>query len=123
MAIGNKKLAAVLKIAAKSAEAAGAQSRKDAAVIAALKTKIAENEKLARARAIATSLIVGDDVRRDIDDQTLKMASQDLDVIEKAIELGRTESVLKIGEAIHSQNESTKNRGEQALMDLLATLL
>lgn len=123
MAIGNKKLAAVLKIAAKSAEAAGAQSRKDAAVIAALKTKIAENEKLARARAIATSLIVGDDVRRDIDDQTLKMASQDLDVIEKAIELGRTESVLKIGEAIHSQNASTKNRGEQALMDLLATLL
>ncbi len=123
MAIGNKKLAVILKLAAKNAEAASARSKEAEAENTKLRQQIKDNEKMARARAIATKLIVGDDVRREIDDKTKKMASQDLDVVEKALELGNTEAVLKLGEAITASKTQTGNRGEQALYDLLVTLI
>ncbi len=123
MAISNKKLAVILKLAAKSAEAASTKSKEAEAENAKLRQQLKDTEKIARARAIATKLIVGDDVRREIDDKTKKMASQDLDVVEKALELGNTEAVLKLGEAMTASNSQTGNRGEQALYDLLVTLI
>ena len=122
MSSSRKTAANALKIAAKSVKHVDDMRKKAERENAVLRLEIEKNEKLARARNIAMTLIVGDDVRKEIDDRTQKIASEDLDVIEKAIELGNSDAVLKLGEALTASSER-RNDGEKALYDLLATLL
>jgi len=125
MATSKKDVAKILKLAAKQIEAAEKRCQSAEAEASSLKVKISETAKQARARAIATKLVVGDDVRKEIDDRTRKMASQDMDVVEKALELGKTEAVLKIGEALTSQlnNGNSDATGGNPLVDFLVTLI
>lgn len=125
MATSKKDVAKILKLAAKQIEAAEKRCQSAEAEATSLKNKISETEKIARARAIATKLTVGDDVRREIDERTKKMAAQDMDVVEKALELGKTEAVLKIGEALTSsaKNGNSDTTGGNPLVDFLVTLL
>jgi len=123
MAISKKSIAKILKLAAKQSEAADKRCLDAEAEARALKQKMTEMEKSARARVIATRLIVGDDVRRDIDERTKKLASQDMDVVEKALELGKTEAVLKLGEAIIASNNSGNSTSRNPLLDVLVTLI
>lgn len=123
MSFSSKKIAHVLKLAAKNATDASTKQKQAENENTVLRLQIAKNEKLARARAIATMLVVGDDTRKEIDERAEKIAAQDLDVIEKAIELGNSDAVLKLGEAMHASSVDQRNDGEKALYDLLATLL
>jgi len=125
MPISKKEMAKILKLAAKKIEASDALRKKAEAEAESLKVKISENERMARARKIATKLVVGDDVRKEIDEKTSKMASQDMDVVEKALELGRNEAVLKIGEALISSQKSGNSEGPKGnpLVDYLVTLM
>jgi C4-dicarboxylate-specific signal transduction histidine kinase len=123
MTVSKKEIAKILKLAAKQSEAADKKRLDAEAEAQDLRNKLAEMQKTARARAIATRLIVGDDVRRDIDERTSKLASQDMDVVEKALELGKTEAVLKLGEALAASNNSGNNTGRNPLLDVLVTLI
>jgi len=123
MTVSKKDIAKILKLAAKQSEAADKKRLDAEAEAQDLRNKLAEMQKTARARAIATRLIVGDDVRRDIDERTSKLAAQDMDVVEKALELGKTEAVLKLGEALAASNNSGNNTGRNPLLDVLVTLI
>ena len=125
MTVSNKKLAKILKLAAKSVEAAKKKCSDAEAKNTTLADKVQESEKMARARAIATKLVVGDDVRKEIDERTAKLASEDMDVIEKALELGKQEAVLKLGHAYENAQNNGNNEAKDtnALVDFLVTLL
>jgi len=123
MTVSKKEIAKILKLAAKQSEAADKKRLDAEAEAQDLRNKLAEMQKTARARAIATRLIVGDDVRRDIDERTSKLASQDMDVVEKALELGKTEAVLKLGEALAASNNSGNSTSRNPLLDVLVTLI
>lgn len=123
MTVSKKEIAKILKLAAKQSEAADKKRLDAEAEAQDLRNKLAEMQKTARARAIATRLIVGDDVRRDIDERTFKLAAQDMDVVEKALELGKTEAVLKLGEALAASNNSGNNTSRNPLLDVLVTLI
>ncbi len=123
MTVSKKEIAKILKLAAKQSEAADKKRLDAEAEAQDLRNKLAEMQKTARARAIATRLIVGDDVRRDIDERTSKLAAQDMDVVEKALELGKTEAVLKLGEALAASNNSGNNTSRNPLLDVLVTLI
>ena len=122
MALSNKKMAKILKVAAAQIEAVKKQASDADALVQSLQEKIATSEKMARARAIATKLVVGDDVRREIDAKTLKMASEDMDVVEKALELGKQDAVLKLGEAIIASQNNGNKGDHNALIDCLLSL-
>ena len=123
MTVSKKEIAKILKLAAKQSEVADKKRLDAEAEAQDLRNKLAEMQKTARARAIATRLIVGDDVRRDIDERTSKLAAQDMDVVEKALELGKTEAVLKLGEALAASNNSGNNTSRNPLLDVLVTLI
>lgn len=123
MTVSKKDIAKILKLAAKQSEAADKKRLDAEAEAQDLRNKLAEMQKTARARAIATRLIVGDDVRRDIDERTSKLAAQDMDVVEKALELGKTEAVLKLGEALAASKNSGNNTSRNPLLDVLVTLI
>lgn len=125
MAGNIKGVSKALKLAAQQIKAFNEKTKIVEAKVATLQKKLVQIEKLARARAIATKLVVGDDVRREIDEKTQKMASQDMDVIEKALELGRSEAVLKLGEAIVASHRTGNNgaTGADPIIEFLSTLM
>lgn len=123
MAVRGGVAAKVIKIAAKKLAAIGAELNQAQATVRSLKEKIAALEKAAKAQALATRIVTGDDVRKEIDERAKKIAKEDLNVVEKALDLGRTEAILKIGEVLDSQESRSENTNKRnALIEFLSTL-
>ena len=79
-----------------------------------------EAAKKDRALTLATKLVAGDSTLATIQEKAASLLREDLDVVEKAMDLGLTQG-LKLGHVVEDNNFTRKDKGES--VDALTSFL
>jgi len=83
--------------------------------------ELESNSTKDRAFKIAAKLVVGDDALSEIQEKAASLMREDLDVVEKAMDLGLSNG-LKLGHVQDASNSTDSSTATNALIDCLTSL-